>query len=175
VVNENRSTTFVLKANPRCHKYHGPLPVSDWGNMSSFNWYTLRVLISLITVFQLHGKCEVLGYFKRINWKEVIVWPFEVWILTTLCTYEDSVLVLLLYIWYLKAVQGHDGCVLSYSTDRHRNSQCRHNAEFYVQASVHLESMSKTVQQDATLYSFYSLKTSLRVSSDNFTHHQERQ
>jgi hypothetical protein len=34
--------------------------------------------------------------------------------------------------------------------------------------------MSITVQQDATLYSFYSLQTARHVLGDVFTHHQER-
>jgi hypothetical protein len=33
--------------------------------------------------------------------------------------------------------------------------------------------LSIIVQQDATLYSFYSLQTALHVSGDTFTHHQE--
>jgi hypothetical protein len=47
--------------------------------------------------------------------------------------------------------------------------------EFYVHGSVHRESISITVQQDATLYGFYSLRTALHVSGDIFTHHQERE
>jgi hypothetical protein len=35
--------------------------------------------------------------------------------------------------------------------------------------------MSIVIQQDATLYSFYSLQTALHVSGDTFTHHQERE
>jgi hypothetical protein len=45
-------------------------------------------------------------------------------------------------------------------------------AEFYVHGSVHREPVSITVQQDATLYSFYSLQTARHVSGDTFTHHQ---
>jgi hypothetical protein len=46
---------------------------------------------------------------------------------------------------------------------------------FYVDGSFHRESMSIIVQQDATLYSFYSLQTAVHVSGDNFTYHQERE
>jgi hypothetical protein len=46
---------------------------------------------------------------------------------------------------------------------------------FFVHGSVHRESVSIIVQQDATLYSFYSLQTALRVSGNTFTHHQERE
>ena len=46
---------------------------------------------------------------------------------------------------------------------------------FYVHGSVHRESMSITVQRDATIDSFIiSRKTSLHVSGDTFTHHQEQ-
>ena len=45
---------------------------------------------------------------------------------------------------------------------------------FYVDGSVHRESMSIIVQQDATIYSFIIfLQTALHVSDDTFTHHQE--
>jgi hypothetical protein len=36
-------------------------------------------------------------------------------------------------------------------------------------------SISVIVQQDATLFSFYSLQTALHVSGDTFTHHQEHE
>jgi hypothetical protein len=36
-------------------------------------------------------------------------------------------------------------------------------------------SLSIIVQQDATLYSFYSLQTALNVSGDTFARHQERE
>jgi hypothetical protein len=45
----------------------------------------------------------------------------------------------------------------------------------YVHGSMHPESISIIVQQDATLYSFYSLQTSLYVSGDTFTHRQEHE
>ena len=55
---------------------------------------------------------------------------------------------------------------------------CRHAllciitlSSFYVHGSVHRESVSTTVQQDATI--FILLRTALHVSGDNFTHHQE--
>jgi hypothetical protein len=48
-------------------------------------------------------------------------------------------------------------------------------AEFYVHGSVHRESLSITVQQDANKYSFYSLQTAVNVSGDTFTHHQEHE
>jgi hypothetical protein len=35
--------------------------------------------------------------------------------------------------------------------------------------------ISIIVQQDATLYSFYSLQTAVHVSGDIFTHHQEHE
>ena len=45
---------------------------------------------------------------------------------------------------------------------------------FYVHGSVHRESVSTTVQQDATIYTFIiSLPTALHVSDDTFIHHQE--
>jgi len=45
---------------------------------------------------------------------------------------------------------------------------------FYVHGSVHRESVSITVQQDATVYNFVIfLQTALHISGDNFTHHQE--
>ena len=45
---------------------------------------------------------------------------------------------------------------------------------FYVHGSVHRESVSITVQQYATIYSFIIfLQTALRVSGDTFIHHQE--
>jgi hypothetical protein len=46
---------------------------------------------------------------------------------------------------------------------------------FYIHGSVHRESMSVIIQQDAILYSFYSLQTALHASGDIFTHHQERE
>jgi hypothetical protein len=46
---------------------------------------------------------------------------------------------------------------------------------FYVHGSVYRESMSITVQQEATLYSFYSLQTALHVLGDMFTHRQKRE
>jgi hypothetical protein len=45
----------------------------------------------------------------------------------------------------------------------------------YVHGSMHRESVSIIVQQDATLYSFYSLQTALHVSGDIFTHHKEHE
>ena len=46
--------------------------------------------------------------------------------------------------------------------------------KLYVHSSVHLESMSIIVQQDATVCSFITfLQTILHVSDDNFIHHQE--
>jgi hypothetical protein len=42
----------------------------------------------------------------------------------------------------------------------------------FVHGSVLRESMSITLQQDATLYSLYSLQTALQISGDTFTHHQ---
>jgi hypothetical protein len=42
---------------------------------------------------------------------------------------------------------------------------------FYIHGYVHRGSVSITVQQDATFYTFYSLQTALHVSADNFTHH----
>ena len=45
---------------------------------------------------------------------------------------------------------------------------------FYVHGSVHRESMSITVKQDATMYSFIIfLQTALHVSGDTLIHHQE--
>ena len=45
---------------------------------------------------------------------------------------------------------------------------------FYVHGSVHRESVSIIVQRDATIYSFIIfLQTSLHVSDDTLTHHQE--
>ena len=45
---------------------------------------------------------------------------------------------------------------------------------FYVHGSVHRESMSITVQQNATIYSFIIfLQTDLHVSDDTLIHHQE--
>ena len=45
---------------------------------------------------------------------------------------------------------------------------------FYVHGSVHRESMSIIVQQDATIYSLlYSCKTYLHISGGTSTHHQE--
>jgi len=45
---------------------------------------------------------------------------------------------------------------------------------FYVHGSVHRESMSIIVQQDATTYSFIIyLQTALYVSDDTLIHHQE--
>jgi hypothetical protein len=35
--------------------------------------------------------------------------------------------------------------------------------------------MSVIVQQDATLYNFYSLQTAVHVLGDNLTHHQEHE
>jgi len=57
-------------------------------------------------------------------------------------------------------------CLVSrYPTNRHSG--------FYVHGSVHRESMSIIVQQDATKYSFIIfLQTALHVSGNNFTHHQ---
>jgi hypothetical protein len=46
---------------------------------------------------------------------------------------------------------------------------------FYVRGSMHREPMSIIVQQDVTLYSFYSLQTAEHVSGDIFTHHQEHE
>ena len=44
----------------------------------------------------------------------------------------------------------------------------------YVHGSLHRESVSITVQQDATIYSFITfLQTALHVSDDILTHHQE--
>jgi hypothetical protein len=54
------------------------------------------------------------------------------------------------------------------------NSMQLESLFFYVRGSLHRESMSIIVRQDATLYSFYSLQTALHVSGDTFTHHQER-
>jgi len=45
---------------------------------------------------------------------------------------------------------------------------------FYVHGSVHRESLSIIVQQDAIIYSFIIfLPTALHVSGDRVTHHQE--
>ena len=47
---------------------------------------------------------------------------------------------------------------------------------FYVHGSVHRESMSIIVQQDATIYSFFFiifLQTALHVSDVTLIHHQE--
>jgi hypothetical protein len=49
------------------------------------------------------------------------------------------------------------------------------NEIFYVHGSVHHESISVIVKQDATLYSFYSLQIAVHDSGDTFTHHQERE
>jgi hypothetical protein len=46
---------------------------------------------------------------------------------------------------------------------------------FCVHGSVHRESVSIIVQQNATFYSCYSLQTAINVSGDIFTHHQERE
>ena len=61
------------------------------------------------------------------------------------------------------------------------NWDCRGNdgeqiqgAEFYVHGSVHHESMSIIVQQDATIYSLlYFCKAALHVSGGTSTHHQK--
>jgi len=46
--------------------------------------------------------------------------------------------------------------------------------KFYVHGSVHRESMSIIVQQDATIHSFIIfLQTALHVSDDTLIHHQE--
>jgi len=45
---------------------------------------------------------------------------------------------------------------------------------WYVHGSVHRESMSITVQQDATIYSFIIfLQAALHISDDILIHHQE--
>jgi len=45
---------------------------------------------------------------------------------------------------------------------------------FYVHGSVHRESMTIIVQQDATIYSFIIfLQTALHVSDNTLIHHQE--
>jgi hypothetical protein len=45
---------------------------------------------------------------------------------------------------------------------------------FYVHGSLHRESMSITVQRDATIYSFIIfLQTALHISDDTLIHHQE--
>ena len=50
----------------------------------------------------------------------------------------------------------------------------RKSSQFYVHGSVHRESMSIIVQQDATIYSFIIfLQTALHVSDDILIHHQE--
>ena len=47
-------------------------------------------------------------------------------------------------------------------------------SEFYVHGSVHCESMSIIVQQDATVHSFIIfLQTAVHISDDTLIHHQE--
>jgi hypothetical protein len=56
-----------------------------------------------------------------------------------------------------------------------RSTHTHKNSGIYVHGSVHREPMSINIQQDATLYSFYTQKIALHILGDIFTHYQDHE